>query len=166
MFGIDFTEMLIIAVVALVVIGPERLPRVARTVGHLIGRMQRYVNEVKADINRELELEELRKFKREFEDAAQSAQNSIRDTVEHARAELAQAKTEVGAAAESLRDELSSVGTLSGRTAGRSDPRVLGLALLQIEQPQQRAHATAPDATSRSISSGVKASQSATTAAV
>jgi sec-independent protein translocase protein TatB len=54
---------MVIAVVALIVIGPERLPRVARTMGHLFGRLQRYVNDVKADINREIELEELRKFR-------------------------------------------------------------------------------------------------------
>jgi sec-independent protein translocase protein TatB len=77
MFDIAFSEMLIIAVVALVVIGPERLPRVARTVGHLFGRLQRYVNDVKADINREIELDELRKFKNEFEQAAQSVQTEV-----------------------------------------------------------------------------------------
>ena len=58
MFDIGFSELLVIAVVALIVIGPERLPKVARTVGHLIGRMQRYVNDVKADISREMELDE------------------------------------------------------------------------------------------------------------
>ena len=62
MFDIGFSEMLVIAVVALIVIGPERLPKVARTLGHLFGRMQRYVNDVKADISREMELEELRKL--------------------------------------------------------------------------------------------------------
>ena len=59
MFDIGFSEMLVIGVVALVVIGPQRLPKVARTLGHLVGRMQRYVNDVKADINREIELDDL-----------------------------------------------------------------------------------------------------------
>jgi len=54
MFDIAFSEIALIAVVALVVIGPERLPRVARTLGHMFGRLQRYVNDVKADINREI----------------------------------------------------------------------------------------------------------------
>ena len=62
MFDIGFSELLVIAIVALIVIGPERLPKVARTLGHLFGRMQRYVNDVKADITREMELEELRKL--------------------------------------------------------------------------------------------------------
>jgi Tat protein translocase TatB subunit len=72
-FDVGFSELMVIAVVALIVIGPERLPRVARTMGHLFGRLQRYVNDVKADINREIELEELRKFKTTFEDAEPAA---------------------------------------------------------------------------------------------
>ena len=70
---------MVIAVVALIVIGPERLPRVARTLGHLFGRLQRYVNDVKADINREIELDELRKFKSTFEDAARGLESTARD---------------------------------------------------------------------------------------
>jgi sec-independent protein translocase protein TatB len=75
MFDIGFSELMVIAVVALVVIGPERLPRVARTLGHLFARLQRYVNDVKADINREIELDELRKFRDEFEQAARSVES-------------------------------------------------------------------------------------------
>ncbi|MFM9969820.1 MAG: Sec-independent protein translocase protein TatB [Burkholderiales bacterium] len=81
MFDIGFSELMVIAVVALVVIGPERLPRVARTAGHLMGRLQRYVNDVKADINREMETEELRKFKDEFEKTAQSVQTQVNDEI-------------------------------------------------------------------------------------
>ena len=62
MFDIGFSEIVVIAVVALIVIGPERLPKAARTMGHLFGRLQRYVNDVKSDINREMELDELRKL--------------------------------------------------------------------------------------------------------
>lgn len=81
MFDIGISELMVIAVVALVVIGPERLPRVARTAGHLLGRLQRYVNDVKADINREMELEELRKFKDEFEKTAQNVQAKVNDDI-------------------------------------------------------------------------------------
>lgn len=77
MFDISFSELMLIGIVALVVIGPERLPRVARTVGHLIGRAQRYVSDVKNDIQREVELDELRKMKEEMESAANSIQNSF-----------------------------------------------------------------------------------------
>lgn len=92
MFDIAFSEVMIIAVVALIVIGPERLPRVARTLGHLFGRMQRYVNEVKSDIQREVELDELRKLKQTVEDSARSIEtsvtqeiNSVNQTIESAQ---------------------------------------------------------------------------------
>jgi len=77
MFDIGFSELLVIGVVALIVIGPERLPRVARTVGHLAGRLQRYVADVKADINREIELEELRKMRDSMQQAASSVESSV-----------------------------------------------------------------------------------------
>ncbi|MDH1177583.1 Sec-independent protein translocase protein TatB [Achromobacter mucicolens] len=80
MFDVSLTELMVIGVVALIVIGPERLPKVARTVGHLLGRAQRYVNDVKSDIQREIELDELRKFKTEMEDAAQGVQQSLNET--------------------------------------------------------------------------------------
>jgi len=90
MFDIGFSELLVIAIVALIVIGPERLPKVARTLGHLFGRMQRYVNDVKADITREMELEELRKLQSSVEDAARSIQSSVDKEVSDAKAELNQ----------------------------------------------------------------------------
>ena len=80
MFDISFTELMLVGVVALIVIGPEKLPKVARTVGHLLGRAQRYVNDVKGDIQREVEIDELRKMKQEMESAAQSVQSSFTKT--------------------------------------------------------------------------------------
>jgi sec-independent protein translocase protein TatB len=77
MFDIGFSEMLVIAVVALIVIGPERLPGVARTLGHLFGRMQRYVNDVKADIQREVELDELRKLRDDVESSGREIQQAV-----------------------------------------------------------------------------------------
>jgi len=76
-FDIGFSELVVIGLVALIVIGPERLPRVARTVGHLVGRLQRYVADVKADINREVELEELRKMRDEVQQAASNLESSV-----------------------------------------------------------------------------------------
>ena len=90
MFDIGFSELLVIAIVALIVIGPERLPKVARTLGHLFGRMQRYVNDVKADIAREMELEELRKLQSTVEDAARAIETSVKKEVNETRAELDQ----------------------------------------------------------------------------
>ena len=80
MFDFSFAELATIGVVALVVIGPERLPKVARTVGHLMGRAQRYVNDVKADIQREVELEDFRKLKDSVTDAAGELRTSLQDT--------------------------------------------------------------------------------------
>ncbi len=79
MFDIGFSEMMVIGVVALIVLGPEKLPRVARTVGALLGRMQRYVTDVKADINREIDLSDLKKVQTEVKDAAQSFESTMRD---------------------------------------------------------------------------------------
>src|SRR5882672_11349752 len=91
---------MVIAVVALIVIGPERLPRVARTMGHLFGRLQRYVNDVKADINREMELEELRKFKSTFEDAARGFESDVNTTVSSVQGEVAKTESELSSLAQ------------------------------------------------------------------
>lgn len=77
MFGIDFPELVVIAVVALIVIGPEHLPKVARTAGHLWGRAQRYINGVKADISRDMALEELRKVQQQAQQEVGNIEQSI-----------------------------------------------------------------------------------------
>jgi len=77
MFDIGISEIAVIAVVALVVIGPERLPKVARTVGTLLGRAQRYVNDVKAEVSREMELDELRKLQTQMQDAARGIHEQV-----------------------------------------------------------------------------------------
>jgi sec-independent protein translocase protein TatB len=87
-FDIGFSELLVIGLVALIVIGPERLPRVARTLGHLAGRLQRYVADVKADINREVELEELRKMKDSVQQAASGFENSVQSELNKTESDL------------------------------------------------------------------------------
>ncbi len=77
MFDIGFSEMVVIAVVALIVIGPERLPKVARTAGHLLGRLQRYVNGIKTDISRDMALEELRKTQQQVQQDVTSAEQAV-----------------------------------------------------------------------------------------
>ncbi len=94
MFDFGLSELMIIAVVGLIVIGPERLPRVARTLGHLFGRMQRYVTEIKADINREVELDELRKLQSSMKEAAQEIQDSVSKQVNFIEDEVKQAESE------------------------------------------------------------------------
>ena len=98
MFDIGFSDLMVIGLVALIVIGPERLPRVARTLGHLAGRLQRYVADVKADINREVELDELRKMKDSVQEAANSIENSV-------QSELSKTENDLNAAASSAAGE-------------------------------------------------------------
>ena len=88
MFDIGFTELLVIGVVALIVIGPEKLPRMARTVGHLAGRLQRYVADVKADINREIELEELRKMRDSMQQTASNFESSVQSELHKTETDL------------------------------------------------------------------------------
>ena len=77
MIDLGIGKMALIGVVALIVIGPEKLPRVARTVGALLGKAQRYVNDVKAEVNRSMELDELKKMKEEMEGAARDVESSV-----------------------------------------------------------------------------------------
>ncbi|MEF7616473.1 Sec-independent protein translocase protein TatB [Aquincola sp. MAHUQ-54] len=77
MIDFGFDKIALIGAVALIVIGPERLPKVARTVGHFVGKAQRYVAEVKAEVNRSIELEELKKMKTQFEDAARNVEQTV-----------------------------------------------------------------------------------------
>ena len=81
MFDIGFSEIVVIMVVALIVIGPERLPKVARTLGLLWGRAQRYVNGVRADIERDMNLEEIRQIKQKMEQDVLAAEQAARDSV-------------------------------------------------------------------------------------
>ncbi len=97
MFDIGFSEMVVIAVVALIVLGPEKLPKVARTAGHLLGRLQRYVNDVKSDINREMQLEELKKLQAQVEESARSMERSVTKELQSAEAALNQTAQEVSA---------------------------------------------------------------------
>ena len=105
MFDIGISEIAVIAVVALVVIGPERLPKVARTVGTLLGRAQRYVNDVKAEVNREMELDELRKLQTQMQDAARGIQEQVssagaemQSAVHDVQKQLNEGVTSIGAA--------------------------------------------------------------------
>lgn len=91
MFDIGFSELIVIAVVALIVIGPERLPKVARTAGHLLGRLQRYVNDVKSDINREMQLDELKKLQAQVEESARSIERDVGKELQSAETSLNQA---------------------------------------------------------------------------
>ncbi|RZI44964.1 Sec-independent protein translocase subunit TatB [Herbaspirillum sp. HC18] len=77
MIDLGLSKLALIGVVALVVVGPERLPKVARMAGTLFGRAQRYINDVKAEVSREIELEELRKMQKDVQEAASNVEQSI-----------------------------------------------------------------------------------------
>ena len=81
MFDISFTEIMVISVVALIVVGPERLPKLARTLGYLLGRVRHYVGGVKNDIQREMEAEELNELHASVKKAAHTIENSVREEV-------------------------------------------------------------------------------------
>lgn len=88
MIDLGISKIALIGAVALIVIGPEKLPRVARTVGTLLGKAQRYVNDVKAEVNRSMELDELRKMKDTVEGAARDVEGSIRSGAQDVQDQL------------------------------------------------------------------------------
>ncbi len=88
MIDFGFDKIALIGAVALIVIGPEKLPRVARTVGHLLGKAQRYVADVKAEVNRSIELEELKKMRSDIEAAARDVEQTVSNEIRQTTASL------------------------------------------------------------------------------
>lgn len=112
MFDFGFDKLALIGAVALVVIGPERLPRVARTVGTLLGKAQRYVADVKSEVNRSIELDELKKMKEQFAEAARDASQSVQQEFQTAHQAFGQTWSDAtlnsdGGAAAALNDAAS-----------------------------------------------------------
>jgi sec-independent protein translocase protein TatB len=135
MFDIGFTELLVIGVVALIVIGPERLPKVARTAGHLYGRMQRYVSSVKSDISHEIQLDEMRRVGQ-----------GIKESIESAASDIQQQATVVD---DYLREEVDNVSKVVAAMAETEGERpVTEPAMKQLEAestPQQSLPLDEPD---------------------
>lgn len=135
MFDFGFLELIVIGVVALIVIGPERLPKVARTAGHLYGRLQRYVSSVKSDISHEIQLDEMRRVGQDFKASVESAVSGI----EH----------QATAVDDYLRDEASNVNKVVAAMATTEGERpVTEPAMRQIETeqtPQQSLPLDEPD---------------------
>ena len=102
--------MVVCAVVALVVIGPERLPRVARTLGVLFGRLQRYVAQVKSDINREMEAADLGNVKKEFESAARSFETDLKSQAADVEREVRDAQSAIETSLESVKSPQMELG--------------------------------------------------------
>jgi len=98
MFGITFSEIMVILVVALVVIGPEQLPKVARTLGLLWGRAQRYINGVKADIARDMAIEEFRQMQQKVQQEAMAAEQAMKQAAQSAEQSMDQQVREINKA--------------------------------------------------------------------
>jgi len=127
MFDVGFSEIILIAIVTLIVVGPERLPKVARTLGLLFGRMQRYVSEVKSDINRELKLEELRKLEADMRESARNMEHTMTDEVNRTSQEFKQVAETVQAAAEPVPPTVEPAPALEPVAAPVSPQLELGL---------------------------------------
>ncbi|NYT64461.1 twin-arginine translocase subunit TatB [Alcaligenaceae bacterium] len=139
MFDVSFSELMLVGVIALVVIGPERLPKVARTIGHLLGRAQRYVSDVKTDIKREMDLEEISSIKGQMEDAAKSvkdsmqqATNTLRNPLEEAQKALKEASTSMTNLVDDVKQEATTLASGATDTAATTNP-----AADSVKQPDQ-----------------------------
>jgi sec-independent protein translocase protein TatB len=111
MFNVSFSELLMIGVIALIVIGPERLPKVARTIGHLVGRAQRYVSDVKSDIQREMNMDDIGSLKGQLEDAARSIKETVQNSADELRKPMDEAQAALKDAGESLKETSESLKT-------------------------------------------------------
>lgn len=94
MFDISFMELLVISMVALIVIGPERLPTVARTLGNLYGRCRNFVYSVRTDIHNEMRMEELKKMQSSMQETVQSIEDSVQQSVDQLKTTVADVRTE------------------------------------------------------------------------
>jgi sec-independent protein translocase protein TatB len=124
MFDVGISEIMVIAVVALIVLGPEKLPKTARTLGHLFGRLQRYVGEVKADINRELALEDLKKLQAEVNSAATDFQATIHASAKEVEDNIRSVEASLNASAAG---EAAGIRTLGGAPEPASEPAAAAL---------------------------------------
>ena len=124
MLDFGFDKMALIGAVALIVIGPEKLPRVARTVGTLLGKAQRYVADVKAEVNRSIELEELQKMKSQFETAARDVHDTVHEQFNETRDAIAgDASTYGDASSDSVMRSTSSASTWTRTNPSYKPPR-------------------------------------------
>ena len=140
MFDVGFSEMIVVAIIALIVLGPEKLPKVARTVGHLLGRMQRYVNDVKADINREVELDELRKLQQSMQETARSIEQTVTQNVNSVQSEL----NSVAQTAQSAVSSTAAQSAVSDPTAPSAAPNYPELPVAEPMLPANAPPAASP----------------------
>lgn len=125
MFDFGFSEMLVIGVIALVVLGPERLPVVARTAGEWVGKAQRFVAQVKSDIDRETELSELKRIQDEAKALADDVKSTVEKSAAQIESDVKSAAGEAKAVAEKTQDNLKEIEeTASGQTTVMSNDEI------------------------------------------
>ena len=118
MFDVSFSELIVIAVVALLVIGPEKLPKVARTVGAFTGRIQRYMAQIKEEVNREMRFEELQKLQQEIKQSVESA-------VENTQGKINQQVVEIkGAVIDAAKQKKVSSKDVTSKNSSSEKPKV------------------------------------------
>jgi len=132
MFGVDFSELMIIFLVALIVIGPERLPKVARTLGFLWGRAQRYINGVKADIARDMAIDEYRQLTEKIQEEARSAQSAVTEITQGINQQVKEINDTVERPAHTLMQSNS-----SNAPSTPAENQQTGLELHSPEQPHK-----------------------------
>ncbi len=144
MFDIAFTELLIAALIALIVLGPDRLPKLARQAGEWLGKIQRYVNDVKSDVGRQMELEELRKMQTEITEVAQELKSGVEKSVGEARKEIEDlnvaADADPGAAAAPDWQSVYTVRRTRDRIRERREEREAGLGRKRRKLPHRQDH--------------------------
>lgn len=140
MFDIGFSELLVIGVVALLVLGPERLPKVARTAGHIIGRLQRYMAAVKADMEREGHLQDLNDLRQQFETSKREVEQSIHQTAQAVKDEAADQAQTIRAPVDEARQQIEATVTpaaVEGEPVPAADVPVPALAETKHSSPEK-----------------------------
>ncbi len=122
MFGVDFSELMVILVVALIVIGPERLPKVARTMGMLWGRAQRYVNGVKADMARDMAAEEFRQLQLKVQQEAKAAEDALKQGASSADQQVRELNSAVAQPAPPAQPQAPALPPASSQEAQSASP--------------------------------------------
>ncbi len=147
MFDIAFSELLVIGVIALIVIGPERLPKVARTAGQWLGKLNRYVSQVKQDIDRDIKLDELRKMQNEMQETAQKYEILAKESARQVETTVKEEVSQVDQAMKAV-----------SASDGDSDKRENAATAVDIHGPAQLTNAVAdvsvPDPTERTVNEG------------
>jgi sec-independent protein translocase protein TatB len=151
MFNFGLSEIMVIAVVGLIVIGPERLPKVAKTVGHLFGRMQRYASQVKAEIDREVQLDELKNLQKTMKEAADEIEADVSSQFNFIQSEIDETDKELSDSVDKAKRSLNdddpnqiAVKKVDSQEAASSEQGDVGATIDSNERIEEKAQDTGP----------------------